>query len=298
MATQTFTWIAADGSFTDLSSLYPGGVVEGIGVLEGVQGLEMPPYVLVTDEVPRQPGARLRQVKVLPRTVDLPLFIQAATPTLLRNLLRRLRYAFDPTRGDGTLRVLGVDSSTRDLTTCRYQGDWTGVESSQVVGGSSWEVPITLLARDPYWYDTVPQTVLFAIGTAGTPFFPFFPLHLSSSTVLGDVSVSNPGDVEAWPVWTITGPGSSIILRNLSVIPQAVLEVDTTLLAGDQLVIDTRPGHKTVIGPGGVNLYGALNASSQLWSLPVGTSTVRVEVTGATVDSLVRLEYTLRLLGI
>jgi hypothetical protein len=64
------------------------------------------------------------------------------------------------------------------------------------------------------------------------------------------------------------------------------------------MVIDTRPGHKTVIGPGGVNMFGDMNATSVIWSLQPGTNTVRVSVTGATVATQVRLEYTPAYLGL
>jgi phage-related protein len=292
-----FTWYDAAGSATALSGLVETGQIEGIGVLDGVRGLEMPPYALISDEVPQQPGARFRNLKTLPREVDLPLFVRSTSEVGLRFLLRTLRHALDPARGDGRLRVTAPDGSQRYLT-CRYTGPWTGDLSADAYYVSALQFLATFQALDPYFYDPGPQVVTFAIGTTIVPFFPFFPLHLNASGVLGDITVSNTGDVEAHPLWTITGPGSNIILRNLSVIPQAVLEVDTSLTTGQQLIVDTRPGHKTVVGPGGTNLYGAVNASSQLWSLPVGSNTLRVEVTGATVDTAVRLEWTPRFLGI
>lgn len=292
-----FTWYDAAGNTTALSGLAETGQVEGIGVLDGVRGLEMPPYALISDEVPLQPGARFRNLKTLPREVDLPLLVRSTSEVGLRLLLRTLRRALDPARGNGTLAVTAPDGAGRYLT-CRYTGPWTGDLSADVYYVEALQFLATFQALDPYFYDAGPQVVSFGIGTSIVPFFPFFPLRLNASGVLGDVAVTNTGDVEAWPVWTITGPGSNIILRNMSVIPQGVIEVDTTLTAGQQLIIDTRPGHKTVTGPGGTNLYGAVNANSSLWSIPVGAYLVRVEITGATVDTTARLEWTPRFLGI
>jgi hypothetical protein len=85
--------------------------------------------------------------------------------------------------------------------------------------------------------------------------------------------------VESWPVWTITGPGSSPILRNLS--KNVFLSLPVTLLAGESVVIDTRPGRKTVTKQDGSSLFGSLTQTSSLWSLLPASNSVRIEFTGA-----------------
>ena len=298
-------WVAPDGSTLALSGIADTGAADGVGVLAGVRGLEMPPFDLVSDEVPQQPGARYRNLKTLPREVDLPLFVRATSDTGLRTLLRTVRHALDPARGTGILQVTPQTGDARALF-CRYVGPWVGDAGADVFGVTWVQFLATFRALDPFFYSLSPQVLSTAVGSAVRTFLsetddgsdPFFPIQLGSSTVLGDISVTNAGDVEAWPIWTITGPATTIILRNLSVIPQAVLEVDTTLTTGQQVFIDTRPGFKAITGPGGVNLFSALNASSQLWSIPAGASTLRVEVSGATEDSRVDLLYTPRFLGI
>lgn len=299
--TLSFDWFAANGAMYQLSGIPDLGLDEGFGVTAAVRGLDMPPSVLVTEDVPLQPGQRLRNVKVGARTVDLPIFIRATTPARLQNYIRTLRYAMDPTRGEGRLRVTPPDGNPRELF-CRYAGQWTGDLSPDRYGVVWQETLVTLQANDPYFYATAPTIQDFSIGAALLTFLttdvgdPFLPLSLTASTVLGDVSVTNPGDIIAWPVWTVTGPGSNIILTNLTT--NKTLEVDTTLSAGEQLVIDTRPGRKTVTGPGSVNLFGSMNATSVIWSLPVGASTVRVAVTSATTDTLVRLSFVPGYLGL
>lgn len=299
--TLSFAWFATNGNEYALSGIQDLGSAEGYGVTDAVRGLDMPPSALITDDVPLQPGQRLRSVKVGARVVDLPIFIRANTPSSLQAFIRSLRQALDPTQGDGRLRITPPDGNARDLF-CRYAGQWTGDLSPDHYGVVWQENIVTLQANDPYFYATAPTIQDFSIGAAVLTFLStspgdtFLPLALAASTVLGDVSVSNTGDVLSWPTWTITGPGSNIILTNLTT--NKTLEVDTTLGIGDQLVIDTRPGLKTVTGPGGVNLFGSMNATSVIWSLPVGASTVRVAVTGATTDTLVRLSFTTRYLGL
>ncbi|HLH22439.1 MAG TPA: hypothetical protein VK066_07935 [Chloroflexota bacterium] len=290
MALEVVSWVAPDGVETVLSGQ------PQFELLWGRQGAFMPPIAFAEEPVPLQPGARLRQVQVGVREVDLPLLLRGADATALRALYRTLLHTFDPQRGDGKLRVQGPDGGVRELT-CRYH---SGLEGAEVLdkdaGGTSWrKVVLVLRAWDPYWYATAPTRVDFAVGSAATPFFPFFPLRLSASTVLGDAAVSNPGDVEAWPIWTITGPGSNLVLTNVTT--GAALTLVTTLGASDVVTIDTRPGQKTVSGADGSNLFGTLNAASHFWALPRGSSSVRVELSGATGGSLVTLVYYPRYLG-
>jgi hypothetical protein len=37
---------------------------------------------------------------------------------------------------------------------------------------------------------------------------------LSASSVLGASSIDNPGDVPAWPLWTVQGPTTQVQLTN------------------------------------------------------------------------------------
>lgn len=258
----------------------------------------MPPIDHITEEVPLQAGERLRFVKTKAREVGLPLLIQAADAAAVRNQWRTLQRTFDPTRGDGHLQVTGPDGATRELI-CRYRSGLEGAEGTNDAGLQWQEFTIFLRAHDPYFYASLPITQVFTQASA-TPFFPFFPLHLGSSQVLADVAVTNPGDVEAWPIWVINGPATQIVLRKLASgsVAEQSLTLNTTLLSTDTVTIDTRPGQKTVLGPASANLYGSLAAGSRLWALPTGTSTIRVELSGATGASKVTLTAAPRYLGV
>lgn len=302
----SFKWIAANGSQVLLSAIQDEGALNGYGVLDGVRGLDLPPYVLVSDTVPLQPGARLRAVNTSPRTVDLPIHIRATTPMGLQNQIRSLRTAFDPTRGDGILQVTPPDGVARNLI-CRYEQGWVGDISAAQYGVVWQDILATFYACDPYFYAIGPTIQNFAIGSQVTTFLStsagdlFLPLQLTGSTVLGTIPITNAGDVIAWPVWTVTGPAINVILTNY--LPDGssrTLEVDpsTPLTTGQLMVIDTRPNHKTVVGPGNVNMFGDMNANSVIWSLAPGANTVRVAVTGATTATLVHMEYTPAYLGL
>lgn len=284
---ETMVWVEPDGTTRDLTA----GV--DTKVLSGRVGAFMPPVAFVEDTVPLQPGARLREVRFRPREVDLVMMAQAASASALRTLLRSSLHWFDPTRGEGTLRVQ-VDGGIERELRCRYAG---GLElsESQRENGRIWQkFVLTLRAVDPFWYGRNAIVATYLAATGGS-FFPILPLRLASSTIFADAIVTNAGDVEAWPVWTITGPGSGLVLSNQTTNKR--LALTQALLGGETVTIDTRPGQKTVRKNDGANLFGSLSSDSSLWSLQVGDNSIRVELSGSTTASSVVLSYYTRYLG-
>lgn len=269
----------------------PAGVITPLNVEYAVRGRFAPPSQIFEETVPGQPGARVREVLHTPREFVLPLRIGVyTTEAELRAALRTLVREMDPTFGEGRVRVSNTPAGDARETRCRYTG---GLGIDEVLGETSmptWtRAAVSFRGHDPYWYAT--SLTVMEFGTGATPsFFPFFPLRLSSSEVFADVTVDNPGDIGTWPVWEIDGPGGSpIAIRHLGT--GQVTSLDTTLLTGQTITIDTRPGAKTVTRDDGTNLYPNLSLTSSLWPLLSGANAVRVEMGGATDDSRVRLRY-------
>ena len=276
------TWVDPSGLEHPLTS---GSVI----VERGAQALLMPPVHLSDEVVPGQPGSRLRTIRHTSREVALPILVQGGSATAIRDAMRDWSSRFDPARGDGMLRV-HTGAAARELE-CRYAG---GMEQADEGIPGSRRFVAVFRAFDPYWYDTADRVQTFTAGGTAT-FFPFFPLRLSSSEVYADATVDNGGDVEAWPVWTITGPGVNPVLRNLTTGKN--LSVIYTLTAGQTITVDTRPGVKTVTLDDGTNLFGRLSSTSSLWPLARGSNSVRVELTAATAESDVTLTYRRRYLS-
>jgi Phage tail protein len=287
-----YQWIDAAGAVHTLSD--PGSV----GVLLGAKGLLMPGIALIEVETPFLDGSRITGVRMPARDIELPVLLEAADVMVLRTQLRAMAGWLDPHRGDGTLRVTAPDGSQRDLT-CRYAG---GLESATddvaQAGPNWWVVALTLRAADPYFYATVPTTNVFTTA-APVPFFPFFPLRLSESSVISSARPNNAGDVEAWPVWTVTGPATSLTLGNTTTGDS--LSLTLTLGVGDRVVIDTRPGKKSVVltTAAGVtsNALGGLTPTSSLWPLAIGFNDLSIAMGGSTTQSQVRLDFVSRFLG-
>lgn len=277
-------WIDADGATRPVHVEYE------------VKGIFGPPVVLTEDEVPGESGTRVNEVRHGPREFALPLYERNDDPAALHQQLRDLVWAMEPTRGAGVLRATTPAGDQRELRCLVIAGlDMDQTFGRQATPTSQRLVPM-FKASDPYWYAPSDVVTDFVIGTTAS-FFPIFPLRLTASELAVDTTVTNAGNVLAWPAWTITGPGSGVVLRNLTSGNEIAL-TGLELTASETVVIDTRPGHKTVTGGDGVNLWPYVSEESDLWSLQRGVNAIRLEMTGASSESSLRLAYRPRYLTV
>jgi len=267
MTTETAQWIDADGGLTSIE------------VSWDASGRFMPPIKFEEDGVPMQPGMRLRAARHDARNFTLSLWITAANDAALRTAIRSLVVKMNPERGPGKIRFATPAGDSREIT-CSYQD---GLDLSEKLGTSSGPTvqiaQVTFRAHYPYWSDTSAITSSFTTGLVPN-FFPIFPLRLSSSQVVVDDVVLNNGDIESWPVITITGPGSVIKASNLTT--GETMDFRTLVLGtGESVIVDTQAGAKTVVSGAGVNKFPYLSATSSLWSLAPGSNSIRLEMAGA-----------------
>jgi hypothetical protein len=283
--TETAQWIDADGVATDLE------------VSWDVSGRFMPPIVFEEDGIPQQPGLRLRAVRHDVRTFMLTLWITAADGPSLRLAMRDLVTKMDPHRGPGAIVFTTPVGDLRQIT-CSYA---SGLEVGEKLGESSGPTvqiaAVTFRAHDPYWADVADTSAVFTTGALPN-FFPFFPLRLSSSQVVVDTTIDNLGDLDAWPLITITGPGSVINAANLTT--GLYLDFGTgSIGTGQSVIIDTRPGAKTVVMQDGLNVFAALSATSALWSLVPGNNAIRLTMSGADpITSQISFSYRCKYLSV
>jgi phage-related protein len=256
----------------------PTGIVTTLDVDWDASGRFMPEIAHEEDGVPGQPGARHRASRHKTHDFTLKITIAAADEPSLRTAQRQLVYAMDPTRGEGTIRVQSPIGDMREIR-CYCTSGLGMDEKPGSSGPDMQQASVTFRAYDPYWRDSLDDIRTFTIGPAPS-FFPFFPLRLTSSQIAANATVTNGGDVEAWPVWTITGPGSGIVLRNLTTGANLIFST-TALGSWESIVIDTRPGIKTVTKQDGTNLFPDLDVTSALWSLQAGPNATRLEMSGA-----------------
>jgi hypothetical protein len=267
-----------------------------------VSGRFSPPVIMDEEGIPEQNGQRLRAVRFGPQQFVLPLWVTGATPEQLRTNMRALVSALNPKRGDGIVRVTSTLGDQREIV-CRVID---GLQVQERLGDSSGPtvqfMPVVFKAHDPLWRD-VSDTVSgpWTVGSSPGSFFPFFPLRLSSSEIFAQATVVNAGDDDAWPVWTINGPGDSPKFKNLTT--GKTIDLGTYfIVAGEVVTIDTRPTgsmRKTVVSNINGNLYPRLTAASALWPLVVGSNQVSVEMgTSFAGSTSVQMAYRNRYLAV
>ena len=254
---------------------------DAFDLLMGVDGRLAPPLNLDSDPAVGRQGNVLRRARVSERDVELPIDVIAGD---VRDKIRELFSALNPLRGDARLRVEYDDGQTRDLV-----GRVASIEAVEDEGsshGGYQRMMVVFRAFDPYWRG---DEVVRDYQVSAPDFFTAtdgFPLQLAGATIIATVSEDNEGDADAWPVWTIRGPGVPRIEGN-----GAVIEFDDlTLGEGEVLEIDTEPGVKTVTLDG-ASVYDQLTLESSLFALSPGVNTLDIDLDEGTADSLVRLRY-------
>jgi phage-related protein len=256
----------------------PTGVVTTLDVDWDASGRYMPEVYHEEYEIPGQDGSRNRSTRFKPHEFSLKLTVAASSEASLRSAIRSLESAMNPKRGTGIIRVTSPIGDTRELP-CKVVDGLGLEEKPEMSGPDMQQAVVTFKAFDPLWRDVSDTSTSFDVGAA-VSFFPFFPLRLTNSQIAVDTSINNDGDDEAFPVWTIAGPGSVIKLSNLTT--GEVLEFSTlTLAAGESVVIDTRPGSKGATRNTGVSVYSDLTLASSLWTLQTGVNLIRLEMSGA-----------------
>jgi hypothetical protein len=171
-----------------------------------------------------------------------------------------------------------------------------GLEGSETVADGGirwWRTGIRLLALSPWWLgEPVTQRWTYAEPVA---FLPITPRRVSSSQVLGAATLSNPGDVDTYPVWTLTAPATSVTLTRPDT--GEYLGITQALPAGRTLTIQTRP-RETLIALDDGTPFAHLANGSSLWRLPADRngkgSPLTLTVGGAGAGTVLTVSYTPR----
>lgn len=285
--TETWTWVNASGSL----SLVMTGFEAGMEVLDGVEGRGLPPIRRERTARAGRPGSTLTAIDHDTRLIKVPVMIKAPSTDWL-TAFRRLWYrAFDPSQGAGSIYV--NDGITELHVDCVYA---EGLERAEVLGDTSFPgaMVATLLfeADTPYWQPSIPATRSWQLTTTGRAFSFSFPWRFGASQIFNTGNVDIGTDVDSYPIWTLVGPLSQIVLKNETT--GRTLKFSGTIDAGETLTIDTRPREqstdpKSVRDQSGVWRFGELT-KRDMWPFIAGPNAVRIEASGATTESLVRVD--------
>lgn len=259
----TVIWYGADGSVWDLGTGAEGAVLEN----EGTEGLHDPVITKFRSKSRVVPGDRPRGWRTEPREVFWPLFLYSHESS--DEWKARYRAFFDSIHPENPGRWrIGHGGSFRELSLTGVYRNGHSFRHDPLIFG--WEkFGLELEAAQPYWSGAAveygpwsqPETGEF-FGASGAPDF-----FISTSSEIGRAFVTNPGDVEAWMTWTLTGPLTDIQIG----IGETVAAIPFDLASGEVLVIDTDPRHQSGLLDGvdvtrdlGLLRYGAIPSGADV----------------------------------
>jgi hypothetical protein len=265
------TWTGWDGSVWDLTDPASGVLL----MRGGTRGLTMPPIRRYTSASPAVPGSRWRGAVPDERDVFWPLLVLSETSSQAWVQLDRAFWrTMDPAR-PGVWAVTHPSGETRRLR-CRFVDDGNHTFDLLPVKYGWTRYGVSLVAEAPYWEGTqqvryfgADPPVLFFTADASV-------FALDPEQTVATATMDNPGDVDAYPVWTISGPSDRAVLG----VGGRLIEVPFPVPAGKELVVDPRPTAQTAIDSDGNDRTGELGAVD-FAPIPPGESvTLSLELVG------------------
>lgn len=262
------TWTGHDGSQWDLLGS------AGLCLTDGLRGLHMPNIDRYVNTSPALAGSRWRGSRTAEREVFWPLLVWSDAGS--QDWLEYDRAFWATMRPDatGVWEVRQPDGRARRLS-CRFVDD-SDHSTSWDPTRRGWDVyGVRLVAEQPFWEgDPVTRTWN---NPAPTPFFggvtggkgPLF--YISSGSTVISASVDNPGDVDAYPVYTVDTSGGAVDSVSVG---YAGNTVDLgPIPAGQKRIIDTRPDRLTVVDQNGADKWSDLTGDPEFDApIPPGES--------------------------
>lgn len=206
-------------------------------------------------------------------------------------LLDRVSRAFFHRRNEqpkpGWIQIQRPDGTSRQIAVYATAGS-----NSPEVGINDMSVfSFTMQTLDPYWQDLVASSLLYKLNTA-SGILPLLPIQFAGASVIGASTVTNTGGAQAWPVWTITGPGTPTI-QNLTTGRQWSL--NTSIPAGNVVQVVTKPGQQVAVNmTTSANIWDQLvlgGTLSNLWALMSGVNQISITMAGSTANTSIGLSW-------
>lgn len=228
-------WVGWDGSVWDISTGSRGVLL----TLDGLVGMHMPKFDKYRSQSRALPGFRGRGSRAVGRSVVWPLFIHGETSEQWLESDVDFWHSIHPDL-EGVWRV----QSPRGIRELRLTGAFDSNHAYDrdplKIGWARYAVELE--AAQPYWSGTPIEQEFWAPDDpvdffgAGAP-----PFTIGRGSTFATATMSNPGDVAAYPVWTVTGPLTTIQVG----VGGVVVDVPFDLADGEVLVIDTDPRNQT-----------------------------------------------------
>lgn len=257
----------------------------------GKLGYLAPPITLYEDKIPQLAGSLLRQRNIDQRKIDLPFILKAPNYDTLIHLFRTLVSNMMLASETGAL-IFNKGETTERILYCTFNDGLLGDDNDDNQFIIWAKAILSFTAHDPYYYVKNDSVSVTTYESSPPVFFanPFFDrVILAESTFSDNKDIANLGDAEAWPIWLIEGPiTSDLVLTNITtgkILTLEEISVGTNIVEGERVLIDTRPGFKTVTSSIHGDIFSRLTNSSALWSLASGLNNVNFSGSGTSAST-------------
>lgn len=267
-----FTLQRADGTSIELAD------GAGYKVQAGVQGLDDPTLDFLEHTPAGWDGSIVDSILAEAREVFLPIQMLAQDLMTLRALKQALTSYLNPRRGPVTLKVTLPDASSRLID--GYYRPVPGTMDADNWWVSGQNVGIVIRCPQPFWRSEIDWKVAWVQQDDRPSILPILPLGPADSDALGATNpVTIAGDVETYPVWSITGPLTACTITDVGT--GRTFTLTASISDGETWIVDTRRGRQGVFDNTGARSRASLNAGADLFPLQPGVSQVQTTVVGA-----------------
>lgn len=191
----------------------------------------------------------------------------------------------------GKLRYTYPDGTQRQID-CDYVGGLGFASNQESHLGKSFRDTIRFFAPSPFWYNPA-QTVetLASVTPITTTTYPLrYPRGFTSSDLFTTTTITNNGDIEIGPIFTINGPCSNIVLTNNTT--QKTLTIDIVLIVGETIHINTEFGFRSAEKTDGFTVTNIFHTiSGDFWTLDLDNNEIDVSVIDASNNTEVIIKY-------
>lgn len=283
------SWIGADLSFWDLTT-----GAQGVKLLGGLGGMDDPEFSAFWAERIGD-GDRYLGSRWTRRTFTWRVLVGTGQTGMAWRTLDRAWWRGVTKDAVGLLSCTLEDASSRFIYVRLARSSSSEIDFDPAATGYR-QYLITMVSDEPFWrgadvtttWTFTPGGENFYGGSGGGGFGP--PYYLSASGGFGESTVTNAGDVPAWPRWRVTGPSSSALLT----VDGHTIAVPSSLSTGVSRYIDT--GVPDVYGDFLESRWNEMTGAVDFAPVPVGatvpiTATVSGPGTGSAVTMTITPRY-------
>ncbi|NUS25022.1 MAG: hypothetical protein HOV92_12480 [Streptomyces sp.] len=256
-----------------------GGVLIGAQTLvqiKAIEGLGLPEFRTQDVAPPTEDGLWLGVDYAQGRTVRIDAAVRAAgDPAAVLDTIATLQSVADDTTvrlQGGAYTLLRLKFPGRDVRVVRGRLRKAAAETDRLIHGYA-PLDLEFQATDHVFYSDDEQSTSIPLGVIEGG---GFTAPVIAPIIVGGTGDSRPGRIDvdgtapAWPVLTVNGPCANPRITHVET--GRVLELRTTIPAGQYVVIDTRPTVRTVTRSGGGTLTLTPASRIDAFSLPAGAS--------------------------